>query len=294
MARAASSNERLFCWEQVQATIPLFRVSRVFAPAGQADRLLPLYALFAVLEQLCSHCSDVDLARRKLGWWRAECLPGKLEESDHPILKELRRTGAHRDMDRGDLAGLFDSVEARLEAEPPADSAALERLCRFVAKPRFTLELGVCGGQRAAANPALTALLVPNGLAQLVRESAQVAGDRRFWWLPLNLLARHGVSRTDVQQAADSPAVRALFDEIFGLAQVRAAAAGEPQQVQAEQIAPVDTFLARHFVVVSQLQGRALYQLRGSSPAKYATALGRVGMAELLQAWKAARRFNRP
>jgi phytoene synthase len=281
-------NERLFCWEQVQAANPLFRISRVFAPEGQAGRLLPLYALFAVLERLCSNRSDVDVARRKLDWWRGECLQGEFERSAHPVLREFVASGAVRSVDRNLLVPLFDSVDARLDAQPTADFAALERLCRSVAEPQLALELAVCAGRDAPASTALAAHLPHVGLAQLLRESARSAQDGRFWWLPLNLLARHGISRAQLEQDPDAAAGRALFSDILDCAQRWGEAAAQANT--GREIRPA----AQHFVVSSQLQGCALHRLRKTRPTKYASALTRVGARELLLAWRAARRVSRP
>jgi 15-cis-phytoene synthase len=288
MAGAALSNERLFCWEQVQAATPLFRISRVFAPQGLGDRLLPLYALFAVLEQLCSNRSDAELARRKLDWWRAECLQGEPGQSAHPILKEFMLLGAHAALDKGLLAALFDSVELRLDAEPPADLAALERLCRSVADPQCRLELALCAGRAASVSPALAATLPRHGLAQLFRESARSGQAGRFWWLPLNLQARHGVSRAQLERNLDAPEVRALFGDVLEHTQAWGGVAAEPEQGGEGWAA------ARHFVVYSHLQNRALRRLRNIRPTHFAAVFSRVGLMELVQAWRAARRVIRP
>jgi 15-cis-phytoene synthase len=288
MPNTAETNERLFCWEQVQATNPLFRISRVFAPVGQAERLLPLYALFAVLEQLCSQWSDLDVARRTLDWWRFECQPGNIERSAHPILRELNRAGACAALDQGALARLFDTTEARLVAAAPADLDGLERLCRCVAEPLYDLELGLCAGLDSAERQAPTAC-ASNGLAQLIRESVAPGRAGSYWWLPLNLLARHGVSRADVGERAHVPAVRALFGDILGRSHGWAGMPGVQHELAPNNLAPM-----RHFVVFSHLQAYILRQLRGSRPAQYPAAFKRAGAAELFQAWKAARLVSRP
>lgn len=288
MPNTAASNERLFCWEQVQATNPLFRISRVFAPAGQAERLLPLYALFAALEQLCSRRSDLDVARRTLDWWRSECRPGNIERSGHPILRELTRAGACMALDRDALARLFDTVEARFDAVAPADLEGLGRLCRFVAEPQYDLELGLCAGPSSCERQAPTAC-ASNGLTQLIRESVGSGRAGCYWWLPLNLLARHSVSRADAGEHADAPAVRAMFEDILGHAQGWDAMPGE----QREHARIVQASM-RHFLVFSHLQSCILRRLRVSRPAQYPAVLQRAGAAELLQAWKAARLVSRP
>ena len=91
----SESNTHQFCWEQVLRINRAFRISQVFAPADKADQLLALYALFAAVEETCSAYSDEEVARRKLHWWRGECLRPGNDGGEHPISRELRRTGAH-------------------------------------------------------------------------------------------------------------------------------------------------------------------------------------------------------
>ena len=93
-------NDRHFCLEQVGKSNRLFRISQVFAPRHCAEKLLPLYALFSVVEQICSNISDEDVAHSKLNWWRNECLQNIPADSRHPVMKELSRTGALDDLRR--------------------------------------------------------------------------------------------------------------------------------------------------------------------------------------------------
>lgn len=289
MPSTAESNERLFCWEQVCATNPLLRISRIFAGHELAERLLPLYALFSVLEQVCSQSTEFELARRKLEWWRSECLQGRLANSSHPILKELRRTGAALTLDLGLLAHLFDTVEARLDAAAPADLDDLERLCRCVTEPQCQLESRLCAVDSSFEARVFAAACARNGLVQLIRESVGPGRAGRFWWLPLQLLARYGVSRSDLDQDPDLPAARELFGEILRQAQGWTGG-GRRQQESALSYPPA----MRHFVVYSHLQASVLRRLGGSRPSQYPRVLQRVGTAELLQAWRAARRVSRP
>jgi 15-cis-phytoene synthase len=289
MPSTAESNERLFCWEQVHATNPLFRISRIFAPHEQAERLLPLYALFAALEQLCSQATDLDLARRKLDWWRSECLQGSLAASGHPILKELSRTGAVLTSDRHLLAELFDTVESRLDAAAPADLDGLERLCHALSEPQYHLESRLCAVDPSVQAHAPGGACARNGLVQLIRESAGPGRAGRYWWLPLKLLARHGVSRAELGQNPDHTAARALLGEI--LQQARRWAGPDSKQPKKAPAAPP---ALRHFVVFSQLQAGILGRLSDSRPSQYAAVLRRVGPADLFRAWQAARRVSRP
>lgn len=283
MAAATGTNDRRFCWEQVLRTNRIFRISQVFAPADRTTQLLPLYALFSAVEEIGFEYSDESIARHKIDWWRNECSRLGAQGSDHPILRELSTRVAHQALDQDNLARLFDDAESRLDAVAPADHHQLRNLCAGLTRPQIALELSLCGGEPPPAE-VIDVIGAEIGLAQLLRESVRCLPSRRYWWLPMNLLARHGLTRGDI--ANDSPAVpvRALFADLLketslwrtnGNSRVRAAWLSEPA--------------ARHLFVIGRLQADALRRLGRRRPDQFAKELNRVGMPQLLQAWKAAR-----
>lgn len=280
-----SGNDRQFCWEQVARVNPLFRISRVFAPSGLSDRLLPLYALFAALEQLCAQASEAEIKRRKLDWWRSECLDRGPTESDHPILRELTRSGAARHLDRNVLAQLFDNVELRLDGPAPVNAKEFDALCRMTGSPQCMLECAVIANQRAVQAPATAACL---GLAQLLRESTGQGSAHRFWWLPLNMLARHGISRSDLEKDVDAPPARDLFAEVLQRGRWWPADSRREVEQAAGGLANV-----RHLAVHAQLQSYVVQRLGGRRPSDYQADVRRVGWGGLLQAWRAARSVSR-
>jgi phytoene/squalene synthetase len=79
----------LFFWEQVNKTNPAFRITQVFVSRDIAEKLLPLYALFSIVEQISGHSSEEELVHSKLAWWKLECSPERLDQSrrQNPGLK---------------------------------------------------------------------------------------------------------------------------------------------------------------------------------------------------------------
>lgn len=280
------ANEIRFCWEQVLRTNRLFRISSVFAPADRAAQLLPLYALFGAVEEACSEHSDEDLARRKLGWWRSECARLERDGSDHPILRELVRSGTHEALRKDSLARLFDMAEARLDPAAPADLDELYRHCRRISQPQFELELSIWGESELPA-PLRDTIGAVNGLAQLMREGMRRSAPANFWWLPLELMAHHGVSRADVNHERPPATVQALFADLLQGCRDSNPRVGYQKQMPAQEYAA-----SRHLYVLGQLQANALQRLEPGKPRQFATRLSRLGLPQLYQAWKAAREFN--
>jgi len=281
-----NSNDRLFCWEQVSRTNRLFRVSRVFAPAQCAERLLPLYALFSVIELIGSASYDEEVASSKLGWWRNEFLQQNRADSQHPLVKELNRTGA-ADMLSGESIGqLFNGVERRLSATAPADMGALRNTCIETFQPQLDLELATAESQLTAAD-FRPELLARNGMLQLLRESVQGKEQGSYWWIPLKSLARHGVSREDIRRQPGSPGAVQLLAELLG------EAASWGRESHESPISPAkDYSSARHVFAISGLTARKLNRLAGIAPDRFQAELARLGPSDLFTAWNHARRLG--
>lgn len=276
-------NNRLFCWEQISAANPLFRISHVFSPAAIAEQLVPLYALFSAVEQICSKVSDTDVALSKLAWWRQQCGHRDWADSPHPILKEFNRTGGAEHLERGDVMALLESADTRLSARAPSDRNELRKICIDVFRPQLQMELRLSGlADRAEHfNPDLMAC---NGLVQLLRESLRRKEQGGFWWLPLNLLAKHGLSRADVANRLDSASVRSFFSEVLkvdSLCQSHSPIEG-PTGTQTSNL--------RHVFALSGIYARKIRRLKNCSPTSFNTELNRAVPSDLLAAWRGARR----
>lgn len=280
---ADNNNDSNFCWEQVSSTHQLFRISRVFAPRACVDKLLPIYGLFSVVEQIASAHSDEDIARSKLHWWRNECLQNNIEDSQHPILKEMVRSGAADDLRKDNVADLLDGAASRLSADTPADMQALKNACVELYRPQLELELDVCG-LPGAAQYFSPGLLARNGLAQLLREAGRRKEQGGYWWVPLQSLARHSINRVEIMTDPGSPGVIQLFTDVLGDESLwgnESLLPGWPEHF--------DYSAGRHILALSGLYSRKLRSLKEFSPGRINQQFMQVGPADLLAAWKHAR-----
>jgi phytoene synthase len=283
-----TTNEQLFCWEQVEKTNRLFRVSHAFAPSDHRGKLLPLYALFAVVEEACSRWSDEQLARSKLAWWRQELLGREPDSGSHPIVAEFSRNSRLDHRQQGCVERLLEDAESRLDEAPPASLEDLRRRCAKVSHPQMELELSLCGVAKPDVTEAAAGQGARLGLAQLVRESLRAPESGAFWWLPLNLLARHGVSRADIRRAPGGESAQAIFKELLAESQ----GWGEGHRPLSGGIRGPAGALT-HLMVHGELQSRLLLRLQRRPPERYGAELDRTTFADLYHAWKTARRVNR-
>ena len=278
-----SANAAAFCREQIQGVDPLFRISSLFADKEVAQRLLPLYALFACVEQLCASVSDESVAARKLEWWRGALAGNDKASGEHPVIAELRRSGAMERLPQDSLARLLDMVAYRIEAPATPGVDELARLCRMTGSPPLELELAVAGNP---ASQVPSGMAARRGLMQLLRED--LGRERHSWWLPLGLMAKYGVRRDDIPGGEAAGAVNDLLAEAVNGA-IGKEADSSPEKTDISFFNHHD----RHIYVYDELSRRKLEHTKKSSYKKRREILFRPRAGDLFCCWNAARRFSR-
>jgi phytoene/squalene synthetase len=163
---------------------------------------------------------------------------------------------------------------------------ALRNRCIEIYRPQLELELSVSGPQLAVDdfNPGL---LARNGLVQLVRESTRGKEQGRFWWIPLNSLARHGVSREEITNSPESPNVSNLMAEVLAEGLTWGEGRGDSPGALTIDYSP-----ARHVFAISGLYARKLRRLVTTTPDQFTKGLARLNPSDLFGAWTCARRLR--
>ena len=205
------ANDQLHCWQQVERNDPLFRVTHAFTARELADRVLALNAFLAATGEICSMVADEGVAVRKLAWWRDEMHGGAGSGRPHPITSELRRTGAYELIGADHPAQHFEQAVARFDPAPLRSVADLMNRCALIGRPMLEMECAVCEVP-ALPEPWVSQAATRRGLVQLIREDFN---RQDAWWLPLELLARHGLSRPSVNDRADERADQDVLTDLL-------------------------------------------------------------------------------
>ena len=208
---------------------------------------------------------------------------GDSASAEHPIIAELSRTGAMEQLPRETLTRLLDMAAYRIEAPATPGKEELVRLCQMTGHPGLQLELALSGNSRP---PVPTALAVRRGLAQLVRED--LGRERHSWWVPLDLMAKHGVRREDIPQESMSVAVKELFTDLL-----REPGIQEYEKVDEKIDISEFNQSDRHVFVVDALSRRKLEHTKINSYDKRKDIWSRPRAGDLFCCWKAARQFSR-
>jgi phytoene/squalene synthetase len=268
------TSDKEYCWAIVSRVQPLFLISAPYLSKVQTDGVLALYALFAAIEEVFFKVTDESVARAKLTWWAEQVLIPEAPTNDHPIVRQLHRTGAIAAGARKALELLMHTSLSRVDAPAPANPVELKMLCTSVGLHPLQLELALSGYDHESAT--MKEVGAVNGLLQLLRESSRSPG-RGYRWLPMSLLARHGVSQTELALKARSRMVMELIWELCQL--------GESWSMN-------DAVADRHCHVLAELNLRLLRHLKTINLNCHAKAFATTSLADSFHAWRSARHWS--
>jgi len=284
----ASTNDLQFCWQQVLRVRPEFRLSHAYAPEKYSAGLLALHAWFSAVEESVCRVSDETVAQAKLLWWQQQLFGSEYGNSPHPITRQLRRCEVIPSEAREHAHKLLETTRGRLDAPALPDEASLKSLCRNVGVHAMRLELAVQRENRLHG-PLLETACAVNGLVQLLRESSRSLLPS-YTWVPLNLLARHDVTRAELQNRAHSEATRLLMAQICaeGLAWI-----GEDDFGADPNLDPAWQLRHRHWIIQTRLNVRRLKKLRRSTLQMHSREFSSMLLGDAWLAWRTARAISK-
>jgi 15-cis-phytoene synthase len=195
-------------------------LASLFAPADCRTALHALYAFDIEIARVRTLARQPLPGEIRLQWWR-DVLRGERGEdaAANPVAAALLDTVAARGLAREPLLELIDARGFDLYDEPMQTSAQLEAYCRRTSGQLFACAACIL---EPRINAAAAELVVRAGIAvaltALLRAFALHA-SRRQLYVPVALLAAHGVDAEDVYAARSSPGLLVTLAELR--AQVR-------------------------------------------------------------------------
>ncbi len=169
---------------------------QVFLDDAARIRTSAFGTLIHEISQTTFGVRETSVAAAKLDWWRQELMLAANGKARHPISRRLFSDEHVAKIDRELWGALAHGGLSQLDVPSATDYAALRNsLARFYA-PVPAIELRLAGHASGDAD-ATAALWIASHLA-LVAEAGSPFAERTP--LPLDLFARHGVQRADIDR----------------------------------------------------------------------------------------------
>jgi phytoene synthase len=199
-----------YCQQKAAQSGSSFYYSFRFLPPERRRAITALYAFCREVDDIADEVQDVNVARAKLGWWRAEVANLFAGHPTHPVSKALQPATRQFGLDEARLNEIIEGMEMDLSHRRYQDFASLQLYCHRVAGVVGQLSASIFG----FSNPATLQYAENLGLAfqmtNIIRDVGEDARRDRIY-LPQDDLQKYGVSNADILDRRQTPAFERLM-----------------------------------------------------------------------------------
>ena len=199
-----------YCQQQTGASGSSFYYSFLFLPPAQRRAITALYAFCREVDDVVDECSDAQIARIKLAWWREEIANTFLNKPSHPVAQALLPAILAYPLPQTLFLELIDGMEMDLQPARYASFADLSLYCHRVASVVGMLSAGIFGYRNAHTLDFARHLGMAFQLTNIIRDVGEDARRNRIY-LPEEELQRFQVSDADILNGRESDELYALM-----------------------------------------------------------------------------------
>jgi len=199
-----------YCQQKAAASGSSFYYSFLFLPREKRRAITAFYAFCREVDDVADEAADVAVARAKLAWWRTEVANLGAGHPTHPVTRALLPFVAPMGIDGARLNEIIDGMEMDLTHHRYADYAALRVYCHRVAGVVGQISAGIFGYRHPQTLEYAELLGHAFQLTNIVRDVGEDARRGRVY-LPVDELARHGLTPEDILARKGGEAFRALM-----------------------------------------------------------------------------------
>jgi phytoene synthase len=216
--KLASSDAYPHCENLVRTFDKDRYLAALFAPAEVRRHLHALYAFAGEIARVRAMVREPLPGEIRLQWWR-DVLNGEAwgEVSANPVAAALIDTVARCDLPKERLIALIDTHVFDLYEDAMASLADLDAYMERTSSALFALSAHILG-EKTGTEAGMT-VAVPAGIAwgvtQRLRSFPRDIAYRQMF-VPLDVLAQHGVTRNEVEARQNTAGLRAALAALRG------------------------------------------------------------------------------
>lgn len=199
-----------YCQNKAAQSGSSFYYSFLFLPPQKRRAITALYAFCREVDDVVDECSDADLARTKLAWWRGEIAGLFQGQAQHPVTRALAPAVRSFNLPAARFNEIIDGMEMDLVRSRYANFGELKLYCHRVAGVVGLMAAEIFGSTQAATLEYAENLGTAFQLTNIIRDVGEDARRDRIYF-PLDELAKFGVESEDVLRGKSSPEFRSLL-----------------------------------------------------------------------------------
>jgi phytoene synthase len=199
-----------YCQDKAASSGSSFYYSFRFLPKDKRRAITALYAYCREVDDVVDECSDADVARTALNWWRSEVAAIYSGRPQHPVAQALVPIVKQFNLAQEHLLEIIDGMEMDLDQPRYADFKSLQLYCYRVASVVGLLSAEIFGYTDRQTLKYAHDLGIAFQLTNIIRDVGEDARRNRIY-LPMDEMQQFGVAAADILNARESDNFRKLM-----------------------------------------------------------------------------------
>lgn len=200
-----------YCQQKTAASGSSFYYSFMFLPKHKREAITALYAFCREVDDVVDECTELKVAQVKLAWWKEEIQNLYKGKPIHPVTKALQPFIQSFHLGEEHFIEIIDGMEMDLNFNRYQDFKQLQLYCYRVASVVGILSAQIFGFDNRKTLKFAHDLGLAFQLTNIIRDVGEDARRNRIY-IPLDELAKFGVTEEDILRSRESDAVKQLLE----------------------------------------------------------------------------------
>ena len=274
-----------YCQNKAAASGSSFYYSFLFLPAEQRRAIMALYAFCREVDDVVDECSDRDVARRKLDWWREEIAACFSGQPKHPVTAALASALQSYNLPAEYFQEIIDGMNMDLEQQRYESFSELALYCHRVAGVVGLLSAEIFGYQQRTTLKYAESLGTAFQLTNIIRDVREDAERGRIY-LPLDELLEYRINPHDLLNGE-------INDELPPLLRFQAERANSYYQRALGQLPDQDRYAQRSGLIMTAIYQTLLSEIQADGYQVMQHRIRLTPVRKLWIAWTTSRRERR-
>ena len=192
-----------YCQDKAASSGSSFTSTFRFLPQEKRHAMTVLYAFCREVDDVVDECSDANVARTTLNWWRNEVAAVYGGKPTHPVCLALVPVVKQFNLPQEHFQEIIDGMEMDLDQPRYADFKALQLYCYRVASVVGLLTVEIFGYTDRQTLKYAHDLGIAFQLTNIIRDVGEDARRNRIY-LPMDELQQFGVPAADILNARET------------------------------------------------------------------------------------------
>ncbi|HEU0282280.1 MAG TPA: presqualene diphosphate synthase HpnD [Gallionella sp.] len=199
-----------YCQDKTAKSGSSFYYSFLFLPPDKRRAITALYALCREVDDAVDECSDANVARTTLNWWRGQVAEVYAGRPQHPVAQALLPVVKQFNLAQEHLLEIIDGMEMDIDQPRYPDFKSLQLYCYRVASVVGLLSAEIFGYSDRQTLKYAHDLGIAFQLTNIIRDVGEDARRNRIY-LPMDELQQFGVAAADILHARETENFQSLM-----------------------------------------------------------------------------------